>query len=369
MSDIYIGLMSGTSLDAMDAVAVRFDSDHPLLIASHTTEWPLELKRKIQQLCQPGHDEIGLMAEVDPAIAYVAAETVNALLEKSRLAADQIKAIGSHGQTIRHIPKSGYTLQISDPNILAERTGITVISDFRRRDMAAGGQGAPLAPAFHHAVFTSASYHRVVVNIGGISNISILPMANSEKNSVTGFDTGPGNLLMDYWCQQQWNQAYDKDGFHASQEPHDPILLETMLSEPFFRLPAPKSTGRELFNPAWLNSMLEGFRGLSPTTIQATLCRLTSRGIADAIKMNAPKTDEVFACGGGVNNKALMTMLKEEMPDRQLGSTSELGIDPKWVEAITFAWLARQNISKLPGNLPAVTGASGFRLLGAIYPA
>ena len=367
MSDIYIGLMSGTSLDAMDAAAVHFDGNSPALLASHSTVWPAELKEKIQQLCQPGHDEIRLMAEVDPAIAYAAAETVNALLDKAGLTTDQVKAIGSHGQTIRHIPELGYTLQIGDPNILAEQTGITVIADFRRRDMAAGGQGAPLVTAFHHAVFTSKTAHRVIINIGGISNISVLPAESSLQNSVTGFDTGPGNLLMDYWCQQQWGQPYDEDGFHAAQEPHDPILLETMLSEPFFRLPAPKSTGRELFNPAWLNSMLEGFRGLSPSTIQATLCRLTARCIADAIKQHAPDTDEVFTCGGGANNKALMAMLSEEMPGRKLGSTLELGVDPQWVEAIAFAWLARQCMLKLPGNLPAVTGASGLRLLGGSY--
>ncbi|WP_419833918.1 anhydro-N-acetylmuramic acid kinase [Endozoicomonas atrinae] len=367
MSDIYIGLMSGTSLDAMDAAAVHFDGNNPSLLANHSTEWPAELKGKIQQLCQPGHDEIRLMAEVDPAIAYAAAETVNALLDKAGLTADQVKAIGSHGQTIRHIPELGYTLQIGDPNILAEQTGITVIADFRRRDMAAGGQGAPLVPTFHHAVFTSKTAHRVIINIGGISNISILPAESSGQNSVTGFDTGPGNLLMDYWCQQQWGQPYDEDGFHAAQEPHDPILLETMLSEPFFRLPAPKSTGRELFNPAWLNSMLEGFRGLSPSTIQATLCRLTARCIADAIQQLAPDTDEVFVCGGGANNKTLMAMLSEEIPGRRLGPTSELGVDPQWVEAIAFAWLARQNMLKLPGNLPAVTGASGLRLLGGSY--
>lgn len=374
MSEIYVGLMSGTSLDAMDAVAVRFDGRLPVLLATQTTEWPTDLKEKIQQLCQPGKDEIRLMAEVDPAIARVSAETVKSLLVKAGLTAAQIKAIGSHGQTIRHIPELGYTLQIGDPNILAELTGISVVADFRRRDMAAGGQGAPLVPAFHHAVFTDERLHRVVVNIGGISNISILPATNrsgssKEQSTATGFDTGPGNLLMDYWCQQQWNKPYDQDGFHASQEPYDPILLETMLSEPFFRQPSPKSTGRELFNPFWLSSMLEGFKGLSPTTIQATLCRLTARCIADAIKHDAPETDEVFVCGGGANNKALMGMLKEEMPDKQLGVTAELGIAPQWVEAIAFAWLARQNILNLSGNLPAVTGASGLRMLGCVYPA
>ena len=369
MSDIYIGLMSGTSLDAMDAAAVDFAGPGPTLLARHSAEWPTGLKAKIQQLCQPGHDEIRLLAEVDPAIAYVAAETVNALLDKAGLTPDQVRAIGSHGQTIRHIPESGYTLQIGDPNILVEQTGITVIADFRRRDMAADGQGAPLVPAFHRAVFTSKTSHRVIVNIGGISNISILPAENGEQNAVTGFDTGPGNLLMDYWCQQQWGQPYDKDGLHGAREPHDPILLETLLSDPFFRLPAPKSTGRELFNPAWLNVMLEGFRGLSPFTIQATLCRLTARCIADAIQQHAPETDEVFTCGGGANNKSLMAMLKEEIPGIRLGSTSELGVDPQWVEAIAFAWLARQNILGLPGNLPAVTGASGLRLLGGRYTA
>ncbi|MFK0572304.1 anhydro-N-acetylmuramic acid kinase [Endozoicomonas sp.] len=368
MSEIYVGLMSGTSLDAMDAAAVRFDGPLPVLLATHTTEWPSELKGKIQQLCQSGNDEIRRLAEVDPAIARVSAQTVKSLLVKAGLTAEQVTAIGSHGQTIRHIPELGYTLQIGDPNILAEQTGITVVADFRRRDMAAGGQGAPLVPAFHRAVFTSETAHRVVVNIGGISNVSILP-PGSEQSPVTGFDTGPGNLLMDYWCQQQWNTPYDKDGFHASQEPHDPILLETLLSEPFFRLPAPKSTGRELFNPAWLSSMLEGFSGLSPTTIQATLCRLTARCVADAIKQHGPETGEVFVCGGGANNKTLMTMLRKEMPNKRLGSTSDLGVDPQWVEAIAFAWLAQQNILNLPGNLPDVTGASGLRVLGGVYPA
>ena len=370
MSEIYLGLMSGTSLDAVDAVAVRFDDrfdDHrPVLLASHTVAWPIGLKAKIQQLCFPGDDEIRLLAEVEPAIAQLYAQAVKTLLANAALSADQVSAIGSHGQTIRHLPELSYTLQIGDPNILAEQTGITVVADFRRRDMAAGGQGAPLVPAFHHAVFASDSIHRVVVNVGGISNISILPAARQQ---VTGFDTGPGNLLMDYWCQQQWLKPFDPDGFHAGQEPHDPILLETMLSESFFRLSPPKSTGRELFNPQWLQWILKGFSGLSPTTIQATLCRLSARGIADAIKHHAAATREVFVCGGGARNRTLMTMLREELPNQNVQSTSALGFDPQWVEAIAFAWLARQTMNGLPGNLPSVTGATGLRVLGGIYPA
>lgn len=366
MPEIYVGLMSGTSLDAIDAVAVRFDGLRPVLIASHTTPWPAKLKAKIQRLCQPGNDEIHQLAEVDPAIAHLCAQATRELLARAALPADQVKAIGSHGQTIRHLPERGYTLQIGDPNILAEQTGITVVADFRRRDIAAGGQGAPLVPAFHHAIFASDRRHRVAVNIGGISNISILPAASQQ---VTGFDTGPGNLLMDYWCQQRWLKPFDKDGFHAGQEPHDPILLETMLSESFFRQQPPKSTGRELFNPQWLQWMLKGFSGLSPTTVQATLCRLSARSIADAIKHYAPETEEIFVCGGGARNQTLMKMLREELPNRDVQSTSALGIDPQWVEAVAFAWLARQTMKNLPGNMPGVTGASGLRVLGGIYPA
>jgi len=366
MSEIYLGLMSGTSLDAIDAVAVRFDDHRPALIASQTVAWPAELKAKIQQLCHPGNNEIRLLAEVDPAIAHLYAQAVKTLLTNAALPADQVSAIGSHGQTIRHLPELGYTLQIGDPNVLAEQTGITVVADFRRRDMAAGGQGAPLVPAFHHAVFASDNTHRVVVNIGGISNISILPAASQQ---ITGFDTGPGNLLMDHWCQQQWLKPFDPDGFHAGQEPHDPILLETMLSESFFRLPPPKSTGRELFNPEWLQWILKGFSGLSPTTIQATLCRLSARGIADAIKHHAAETEEVFVCGGGARNRTLMKMLCEELPNQKVQSTSALGFDPQWVEAIAFAWLARQTMKGLPGNLPNVTGATDSRVLGGIYRA
>ena len=367
MPEIYIGLMSGTSLDAMDAVAVRFDdANTPTVLATHTNPWPDGLKEKIRQLCLPGNDEINRLAEVDAAIAHTAASAVKALLVKANLHAQQIKAIGSHGQTIRHLPEQGFTLQIGDPNIIAEQTRITVVADFRRRDMAAGGQGAPLVPAFHHAVFTHEHLHRVVVNIGGISNISLLPAANTRQ-PVSGFDTGPGNLLMDYWCQQQWQQPFDPNGTYAAQEPHDPILLETMLSEPYFRQPTPKSTGRELFNPNWLELMIGGFSGLSPFVIQATLCRLTARCITDAIKQHAPETSEVYICGGGSCNQRLMAMLKEELPDKQLETTSKLGIHPQWVEATAFAWLARQNLQSLAGNLPTVTGASDLRILGGVF--
>ncbi|WP_299728172.1 anhydro-N-acetylmuramic acid kinase [uncultured Endozoicomonas sp.] len=365
MPDIYVGLMSGTSLDAMDAVAVEFDKDHPRVLATHSLPWPTELRAKIQQLCQPGDDEIRLMAEVDPAIARVAADAVNALLNKASLKPDQIQAIGSHGQTIRHMPELGYTLQIGDPNLLAELTNITVVGDFRRRDMAAGGQGAPLVPAFHHAIFTSDS-DRVVVNIGGISNVSILPAGSRQ---VSGFDTGPGNLLMDYWCQKHWQTPFDEGGRHAAKAMFNPELLAALLSDPFFHQAPPKSTGRELFNPNWLESRLNDFSHLSPEVIQATLCSLTASCIADAIKQYAPDTTELFTCGGGAFNLTLMAMLQELLPNVVINSTNALGVDPQWVEAIAFAWLAKQRILNLPGNLPEVTGANNLRVLGGVYPA
>ena len=365
MTTINIGLMSGTSLDGMDAVAVRFDHDSIELLAKHSLNIPPQLKANIQQLCQPGNNEIALMAKTIPDFVRLSAEAVEAVMDKASLSSDKVTAIGSHGQTVRHLPDQGFTLQLDDPSLLAELTGIQVVADFRRRDMAAGGQGAPLVPAFHKAVFGSALENRAIINIGGISNITVLP--KDQEQPVIGFDTGPGNLLMDYWCQTHRQQPYDKDGQWAASALHDEILLETLLSESFFRQAPPKSTGRELFNPAWLELMLQGFKGLSPASVQATLCRLTARGIADALKTYAPQTESVYVCGGGALNKTLMACLTDYLPNIEVNTTAQLGVAPEWVEAIAFAWLAQQPLLDQPGNIPAVTGAKGRRILGGIY--
>ena len=365
MTTINIGLMSGTSLDGMDAVAVALDESGLSILASHSIDMPKDLKRKIQTICQPGNNEISLMAEIIPEFVQLSAKAVSAVMEQANLTPEQITAIGSHGQTVRHMPEQGFTLQLDNPSLLAELTSITVVADFRRRDLAAGGQGAPLVPAFHHSVFGNAQEDRVVVNVGGISNITILPADPEEK--VLGFDTGPGNLLMDHWCQENLGLAYDKDGQWAASELHDEILLETMLSESFFRQQPPKSTGRELFNPHWLDGMLKGFKAISPSSIQATLCRLTARGIADAIQEHAPGTRSAYLCGGGALNKTLMKNLAELLPGVDINTTAQLGITPEWVEAVAFAWLAQQTLNHQPGNMPSVTGAKGERILGGIY--
>ena len=365
MTEKYIGLMSGTSIDAIDAVLISLDNNKPEILSSHSKPIPDELRRQILALCTSGNNEIEQLAIVDREIAKLSAATVNELLDRCDESANNIRAIGSHGQTIRHMPEAGYTLQIGDPNLIAELTGITVVADFRRRDMAAGGQGAPLVPAFHKAVFTSNTESRVIVNIGGISNISIL--STEEKKPVTGFDTGPGNMLMDYWCQKHKGIPFDRSGKWAASGRHNQTLLSAMMTERFFHTPPPKSTGRELFNPEWLTKQLKPFSNLRPEVVQATLCHLTATGIATAIKEYAADTQAVFVCGGGAKNKTLMNILKSQLGGITLSSTHDLGIDPGLVEAVAFAWLARQTLHRASGNLPEVTGAEGLRVLGGIY--
>ena len=365
MTIINIGLMSGTSLDGIDAVAVALDESGVSMLASHSIPMPADLKTRIQTLCLPGINEITLMADIIPEFVRLSAQAVSMVMDKANLTPEQVTAIGSHGQTVRHLPDQGFTLQLDDPSLLAELTGITVVADFRRRDLAAGGQGAPLVPAFHKTVFGHSQEDRILVNVGGISNITILP--GDDQQGVIGFDTGPGNLLMDHWCQENLGLAYDKDGQWAASCLHDEILLEIMLSESFFRQQPPKSTGRELFNPQWLDDMLKGFKGLSPASVQATLCRLTARGIADAVKQHAPATQSAYLCGGGALNKTLMKYLDELLPDVDINTTAQLGIDPQWVEAIAFAWLAQQTLNHKSGNMPSVTGARGGRILGGMY--
>ena len=367
MSEIYIGLMAGTSMDAIDAVLVDFSQPSLKIIASNSLPIPEDLKEKLIALCTPGNNEIDRMAQLDNKLGFLFAEAVNKLLSSANLSSKEINAIGSHGQTIRHIPSGDfpYTLQIGNPAVISEQTNITTIADFRRKDMAAGGQGAPLAPAFHNAVFRSNIQDRVALNIGGMANITILP---ADKNKpVTGFDTGPGNVLMDLWCMQHQNKPFDKDGQWAASGKVHKNLLKQFLGDPYFKLAPPKSTGREHFNINWLNNFSE-ITNESPEDIQATLCALTIETIAQDIERSSHK-QEIIVCGGGTHNGYLMTQLSERLHRHDVKSSAELGIEPDWVEAIAFAWLARQTRNHLPGNLPTVTGAHHEAVLGAVYSA
>lgn len=366
MSERYIGLMSGTSMDALDAVLVELESGSPKLLASLSSPLPDSLRHQLFALTVPGDNEVQRSAQADIALGRFSAQLVAQLLAEAGLEAAHIRAIGSHGQTIRHAPDASppYTVQIGDGNTLAQLTGITTICDFRRRDMVVGGQGAPLVPAFHSALYRNHDINRVIVNIGGMANITILPADASQP--VLGFDTGPGNVLMDSWCQRQRNEAYDHNGRWAASGSPDSPLLERLLADPYFQRPPPKSTGREYFNLAWLEQRLtaEG----KAQDIQATLCELTARSISQAILAHSPEVGEVIICGGGACNLHLMQRLAANLPDIDLHSSADTGIDPRWMEGMAFAWLAQQTIKGFPGNLPAVTGAREAVILGAIYP-
>lgn len=372
--DIYIGLMSGTSMDAIDAVAVSFSSLPLTVIAQHRIPFSSELKHDLLALCRSGPNEIERMAQLDNRLAKLYAQVVNSMLDTYGLDRAAVVAIGSHGQTIRHEPQGEYpfTLQIGNPAMLAHLTGITVVADFRRRDIAAGGQGAPLVPAFHQAVFNSDKLSRVVVNIGGMANITILPAAQDQM--VMGFDTGPGNVLMDGWIRRYQGQDYDSDGQWAARGTVNAALFSACIAEPYFTQSPPKSTGRELFDLQWLDRMmaLAGYDNAGapkPEDAQATLCELTAWSIAQSILQYAPAADEVYVCGGGYRNGYLMQRLASLLPALNLAGTDQLGLHTDLVEASAFAWLAKQAINGCPGNLPSVTGALRPVILGAIYPA
>ncbi|WP_027858339.1 anhydro-N-acetylmuramic acid kinase [Marinobacterium jannaschii] len=365
----YIGLMSGTSLDSIDAVIVRFQPAFELL--AHTSApIPDSLRAQVLKLTQPGHNEIDLLGEVDLALGRCFATAARQLLEQCAIPSSQVRAIGSHGQTIRHRPESGFTLQIGDPNTIAEHCGITTVADFRRRDMAAGGQGAPLVPAFHRALFSQPGRNRIILNIGGMANLTWLP-ADTEQ-SVTGYDTGPGNVLMDAWIGLHAGKAYDRDGCWAASGQVDNSLLSELLSLPYFSAPAPKSTGREQFNLKWLQQQLTAAHsGLKAEDIQATLLELTARSAANEIRRTCQEQDslEIYLCGGGSHNSQLLRRIRALLPGTKVATTSELGLSPDWVEAAAFAWLASRTMHSLSGNEPGVTGACDYRILGAIYPA
>lgn len=374
VSALYIGLMSGTSLDGVDGLLAAFDGDTSHSLATAYIPFPDALRRDLMTLQGAGENEIEREALAANALATHYAQCVAQLLEAAGKTAADIRMVGVHGQTIRHRPELGFTRQTNNPALLAELCEVDVAADFRSRDVAAGGQGAPLVPAFHRAVFGSDSESRVVVNIGGISNISILPAGAQQGTS--GFDTGPGNALMDAWIKQHRGQHYDADGAWAASGEVHTGLMDAFLREPFFALTPPKSSGRDLFHIDWLQAALAKAGGaISAVDVQTTLTALTATTIADAIHAHAPGTQTVYVCGGGAENGFLMQLLAQalnrgnETASIKVLSTAALGIAPNHVEAFAFAWLARRFDQRLPGNLPAVTGARGLRVLGALYPA
>lgn len=370
-ADLYLGLMSGTSADGIDAALVRFEGEGRTLrcelVQGRTFEWNAALRAQLVALGQ-GADTVSLdaLGALDGRIALAFAEAALALLQEAGVPRDRVRAIGSHGQTVRHRPQAEppFTWQLGDGNVIAERSGIPTVADFRRRDVAAGGQGAPLMPAFHAALLGSPTEDRAALNLGGIANFTLLPI----KGGVRGFDTGPANALMDAWCERHSGQPYDAGGAFAASGSVDAPLLARLLAEPWFALPPPKSTGREQFHLDWLQARL-GDAVVASADLQATLLELTARTVADALQMTQPDTRRVLVCGGGVRNPVLMARLAAYLPQAVVESTAAHGLDPDYVEAMGFAWLARETLAGRPGNLPAVTGAAGPRILGVVYPA
>lgn len=364
MSELYIGLLSGTSADGIDAALVDFSGKMPKLISNLTKPLTNELQQTLISFAEPGLNEIDRLGELDILLGQAFAQAANALLKQAKVSAKEIKAIGSHGQNIRHRPNARYpfTLQIGDPNTIASLTGITTIADFRRKDLSLGGQGAPLAPAFHQALFQTDKTNRIVLNIGGIANITVLEKETTKP--VIGFDTGPGNCLMNAWCQKQINKAFDKNGNWAASGAVLNDLLETLLSFAYFQTPNPKSTGRETFNLTWLEAYLKGDE--NPADVQATLLALTTHSIANAINVFFD-AGEILVCGGGVHNDFLMQTLFERCSNFTITSTATYDVDPDTVEAMLFAWLAMRTLNKQTGNLPEVTGAKANAVLGGIW--
>ena len=373
--------MSGTSLDGVDAALITIEPTRPneaikpssdaashvaafKILHTHAVSFPAELRQQLLTLHHPSKNELEVTALTANELARLYAKTVNELLAKHHIKPAEICAIGCHGQTIRHRPELGFTLQIGNAALLAELTNITVVSDFRSRDIAAGGQGAPLVPAFHQAVFAHKTLHRVVINIGGIANLTNLP----TLGFITGFDTGPGNMLMDAWALQHLGVAFDESGRWAATGQVIPHLLNALLAHPYFKELPPKSTGRDLFNMAWLQTYLKpGYSDCAANDVQRTLLAFSAITIADAVKQHCGKVDEIYLCGGGAHNHALIECLIQLLPLINIAKIDELGISVNWVEAAAFGWLARQAILQATSSLPEVTGAKGARVLGAIY--
>lgn len=369
--DLYIGLISGTSADGIDCALVDFSNSpsSPLKLV-HTLSHPLpkDLRQEILELMVPTTNEIDRLGVADQLMGEELAKAVQHLLSQAKISADQIKAIGNHGQTLRHRPpgelQRAYTLQIGDPNIIAEQTGITTVGDIRRRDMAAGGQGAPLAPIIHRELFSPASGDRIIINTGGIANITHL----KADGSLIGFDTGPANCLMDGWILRHQQKPFDQNGDWAATGKVNGELLTALLSHPYFALEGPKSTGREMFTMNWLDTILGSFNSVKTEDVQATLLKLTSKSIAQHIlDLQLESGSDIYVCGGGAHNAALMQQLQQQLSPFSVASTEKIGLSPDWVEACAFAWMAKQTLDHQPSNLPSVTGANRAVILGGIY--
>lgn len=363
--DLYLGLISGTSADGIDVALVAFEPTLQLVVG-RTYAWEPALRARLVELGQGGEakslDELG---ELDVRVAQCFADAALALIGEAGIDKTQVRALGSHGQTVRHRPEARFpfTWQMGDGNVIAERSGITTVADFRRRDVAAGGHGAPLMPAFHAAMLASSDEDRAVLNLGGIGNFTLLP----RDGAVRGFDTGPANALLDAWCERHTGRGYDANGEFAASGQVDEALLVRLIEEPWFALPPPKSTGREQFHLSWVETKLRG--GEAAADVQATLLELSARTVADALRATQTTTKRVLACGGGVHNAALMARIAANLPGVIVESTAIHGLAPDFVEAMGFAWLARETLHGRPGNLPSVSGARGPRVLGAVYPA
>jgi len=367
----YIGLMSGTSVDGVDAALVSIPANgQPVVLATHEHPISPALRGEIQSLMRTGANEIERLGELDMVLGGLFAEAAHAVIAQSGMDKKNIRAIGSHGQTLRHRPKADhpFTIQIGNPSVIAERTGLTTVADFRARDIAAGGEGAPLVPAFHRQMFHSPQRYRAIVNIGGIANVTYLPV--DDTGPVSGFDTGPGNTLLDQWIGHHCAREHDEAGQWAASGKSSKELLAQLLADPYFGATPPKSTGREHFNLEWLNGHLGKLTALpSVVDIQATLLQLTAQTIAQAVRRFLPQTQEVYVCGGGAHNRELIFALTNHFSGIPVATTETLGLHPDWVEAVAFAWLAHQTLEGLPGNLPSVTGARHAVILGGIYKA
>ncbi len=362
---LYLGLMSGTSLDGIDAALVEIDGPSVTLVAARETPWPEPLRTSLLELRESPQLSLQTLGELDHRCGAGFADAALILLEEAGVTPGQVIAIGSHGQTIHHHPHSPapFSLQIGDPNLIAQRTGITTVADFRRRDLAAGGQGAPLVPPFHKELLWQPGRHRAVLNIGGIANLTALP---ADGTVTAGFDTGPGNCLLDGWIRRHQGRPYDRNGCWAAGAEPDAELLARLLDNPYFRQAPPKSTGTEHFSLNWLAARL-GDAPPDPQVVQATLLALTATTVAEAIARWLPETEEVLVCGGGRHNGALMQALAGSLAPITVAGSESAGLDPDWVEAMAFAWLAARTLAGLPGNLPAVTGAREAVVLGAVY--
>lgn len=371
MSELYVGLMSGTSLDGVDGVLADFSGTRPSILAHASAPFSQALTRELLALNRPCRNELHRAALAANALVRVYAQVVTKLLQQSGIGSAAVTAIGAHGQTVRHRPQTfdgtGYTLQLNNPALLAELTGIDVIADFRSRDVAAGGQGAPLVPTFHQSVFGRHGETVTVLNVGGISNLTVV--GPQLADDVMGFDCGPGNALIDAWCQRHLGQAFDSNGAWAATGQIHAGLLAVLLEEPYFALPVPKSTGRDLFNSNWLAGKLAEFGALAPVDVQATLTELTASVCATAIKRYGFESKNLIVCGGGAFNSHLMQRLQALLPTRPVESSQSHGLPPLQVEAAAFAWLARKTVLRETASLKTVTGAQGARILGAIYPA